>query len=148
MKSNGHEKRRAVDSRVPDDGLEQLRAAFFERLKSERLRLLNLRVALAHGGDRGQVLDELRTRAHRLSGTAAIFELAALAALARALELAVEGVIEANGAILPPGENSDRAMCVALHALVRVIADLVEPTPVPQLHRRKAAPRAKAMLNG
>jgi len=91
-------------------------------------------------------LDELRTRAHRVSGTAAIFELVGVAALARALELAVDGVTEANGAAAPRAENSDRVMCAALHALVSVIAGVGQPSHVLQLYRRKAAPNA--LLNG
>jgi len=147
MKLTSHEKRRAAASRVPDDGFEQLRATFCERLKRERLRLLQLDAALAlGGGDRGQLLDELRTCAHRLSGTAAIFELVGVAALARALELATEAV--ARDA--PRADNSDRVMCAALHALVSVIAGLGHsPSSVMSLHEGKTAPRrAKAMLNG
>jgi chemotaxis protein histidine kinase CheA len=151
MKLTSQDKRRTAALQVPDDGLEQLRSTFWERLKSERLRLLSLGTALAQGNvERAQLLDELRTRAHRLSGTAAIFELVGVAALAHALELAVDGVTEANGADTPRAENSDRVMCAALHALVSVIASLGgKPSTVARLHGRNAAPRRpRATLNG
>ena len=62
-------------------------------------------------------------RAHRLSGTAAVFELTGVAALARALELAADGTaVDAED--VPRGENSDTVMCVALRALIRVIDGL------------------------
>src|ERR1700722_14107560 len=67
LTSHGHD---AGASELPDDGLERLHATFFERLKVERPRLLDLSVALLLGEvDRVPVLDELRSRAHRLSGT-------------------------------------------------------------------------------
>jgi hypothetical protein len=150
MKLTSPEKRRAATLRVPDDGFEQLRVAFCERLKNERLPLLELGAALIQGDvNRRQLLDELRTRAHRLSGTAAIFELVGVAALARALELAVEGVTQANGALAPRAENSDRVMCAALHALANVIDGLDKPADILPLRGQKSpSRRAKAMLNG
>jgi Hpt domain len=147
MKRTSAEKQRKAALQVPDDGFEQLRAAFCERLKGERLRLLSLGAALAQSdADRGPVLDELRTRAHRLSGTAAIFELIGVAALARALELAVDGVTAVNGSAAPRAENSDRVMCTALQALISVIAGLGKPSRVVSLRAQKAAPNA--LLNG
>jgi HPt (histidine-containing phosphotransfer) domain-containing protein len=143
MKLTSPETRRAATLRVPDDGFEQLRVAFCERLKNERLPLLELGAALIQGDvNRRQLLDELRTRAHRLSGTAAIFELVGVAALARALE-------QANGALAPRAENSDRVMCAALHALANVIDGLDKPADILPLRGQKSpSRRAKAMLNG
>jgi chemotaxis protein histidine kinase CheA len=98
-------------------------------LKAERQRLLTLSAALAQGKmDRVPVLDELRSRAHRLSGTASIFDLRGVAALARALELAVEGMAVADRALAPRAENSDRVMCAALQALIQVIDSLGKPS--------------------
>jgi Hpt domain len=135
---------RAAAPLVPDDGFDELRALFCERLKGERLRLLDLSATLAHGvTERGLVLGELRNCAHRMSGTAAIFELRGVAALARALELAVEGVTA------PGAENSDRVMYAALHALARVIGSLSQPASALRVHGRLQAPRrTRAMLNG
>jgi Hpt domain len=139
---------RAAPLPVPDDDFEAVRVAFCERLKGERLRLLDLSATLAYGQtDRRLVLDELRNRAHRMSGTAAIFELCGVAALARAVELAAEGV--RAGAAAPRAENSDRVLYAALHALTCVISSLDEPARALQVHDPIQAPRrSRTMLNG
>jgi chemotaxis protein histidine kinase CheA len=144
MKLTSHGQRSAAASAAPDDSFEALRASFLERLKGERQRLWNLGAALAQGKmGRVPILDELRSRAHRLSGTAAIFELGGVAALARALELAVDGM-EAAGA-----ENSDRVMRAALQALIQVIDSFGKPSRELHLYEPLAAPRrARRILNG
>ena len=147
MRITNVEQGRVLAPEAPDDGFEELRAVFCERLKGERLRLLDLGATLAHGkSDRGLVLGELRDRAHRLSGTAAIFELRGVAALARTLELAVEGVSEGS---TPLAQNSDRVMYAALRALTSVISSLSQPARVLRVHEQLQAPRrGRAMLNG
>jgi len=150
MKLTSNGQHRAGTLSVPDDGFEALRASFLERLKGERQQLRNLGAALAQGKtSRVPVLDELRSRAHRLSGTAAIFELGGLAALARALELAVDGMAGTDRAVVPRGENSDRVMCAALEALILLIDSFGESLPESHLHGPMAAPRrARRILNG
>ena len=125
----------------PDDGFEQLRAKFFQRLKDEKQRLLDLSAALAQGKmDRVPVLDELRSRAHGLSGTASILDLQGVAALARALEVAVEGMA-ADRALMPPAENSDRIMYATLQALIQVVDSLDTPSREPRPQERVATSR-------
>jgi chemotaxis protein histidine kinase CheA len=150
MKLTSFERRRAGALAVPDDGLEELRATFFQRLKDERQRLLDLGAALSQGGmDRDSVLDELRSRAHRMSGTASILELRGVAALGHALELAAEGMAAADRALVPRAENSDRVMCATLQALIEVIDSLGKPARELGFHERIAAPRrARRILNG
>ncbi len=149
MRLTNQGQRRAAALEPPDDGFEELRVEFCERLKTERLWLLGLSAALHGGTDRGRLLGELRNRAHRLSGTAAIFELSGVAALARALELAVERAAVTEGTIMPQVENSDKAMFAALHALTCVISNLDKPVRALRVHRRIQAPRrSRAMLNG
>jgi len=127
---------------MPDDGLEELRARFFERSQDERQRFLDLSAALAEGQlDRAAVLDELRSRAHRLSGTASILDLRGVSALAHALELAVEGMAAADRALVPRAENSDRVICATLQALIQVIDSLGKPSRKPLFHGRIAIPR-------
>jgi hypothetical protein len=124
MKLTSHGQRRAAAVSAPDDGFDELRGEFFERLKAERLRFLILNAALARNEpERAVVLQELRSRAHRLSGTAAIFEVTGVAVLARALELAVDAAAVQGGAA-PRAEHSDRVMCAALLELIRVIGSL------------------------
>lgn len=144
MKLTSHGQRSAAAVAAPDDSFEALRASFLERLKGERQRLWNLGAALAQGEmGRAPILDELRSRAHRLSGTAAIFELGGVAALARALELAVDGMAAAGA------ENSDRVMRAALQALIQVIDSFGKPSRGLHLYEPLAAPRrARRILNG
>jgi HPt (histidine-containing phosphotransfer) domain-containing protein len=133
---------------VPNDGLEELRGTFLARLKDKRQRLLDLGAALAEGKmDRVPVLDELRSHAHRMSGAAAILDLRGLAALARTLELAVEGMAAAERALMPRAENSDRVMFATLQALIHVIGSLDEPSRELRLHGRiETPPPARRIL--
>lgn len=142
MKLTNYGECRVELSETADDSFEGLRAMYCQRLRGDRWHLLKLSAALARGdAGRAQVLDELRNRAHLLSGTAAIFELTGVAALARALELAVDGV--AVGAQeVPMAGNSDTVMCAALHALIRVIGGLGEPSHAARIH----APRRRGTL--
>jgi HPt (histidine-containing phosphotransfer) domain-containing protein len=128
---------------VPEDSFEALRASFLERLKGERQRLCDLGAALAQGKmGRVPILDELRSRAHRLSGTAGIFQLGAVATLAAALELAVDGKAMADRAVVLRVENTDRVICTALKTLIQVIDDLDKPS-------REGTPRrTRSLLNG
>jgi HPt (histidine-containing phosphotransfer) domain-containing protein len=150
MRLTNNGQRRVPAALVPDDSFEALRASFVERLQGERQRLWNLGAALAQGTvGRVLVLDELRNRAHRMSGTAAIFELSGVAALARALELAVDGMAAADRAQAPRAENSDRVMCAALEALIQLIDSLGRRARELRLHGPPAAPhQGRRILNG
>jgi HPt (histidine-containing phosphotransfer) domain-containing protein len=66
------------------------------------------------------ILDDLRNRAHRLSGTAAIFEFSGIAAATRTLELTATSASSHRG-------DSEPAVSMALAALVRLIAGLKKP---------------------
>jgi chemotaxis protein histidine kinase CheA len=147
LTSNGQRSTGALA--VPEDSFEALRASFLERLKGERQRLRNLGAALAQG-KRGRVpvLDELRSRAHRLSGTAGIFELGGVATLARALELAVDGMAVADRAVVLRAENIDRVICTTLEALIQVIDGFDKPSREFPLDAPTASSRrARRILN-
>jgi HPt (histidine-containing phosphotransfer) domain-containing protein len=110
---------------VFDDGFDELREAFRARLGSERIHFIALSTALARAiGTPIQILNELRNRAHRLSGTAAIFELIEIAAAARTLELSVVSASTAQA-----HDPGGAAVCAALDALVRLIANLGQEVP-------------------
>src|SRR5450755_4176305 len=69
---------------APSDSFEEIRQAFCIRLQSEGTHFAALNAALACTPEcPTPILDDLRNRAHRLSGTAAIFEFAGVAAAAR-----------------------------------------------------------------
>ena len=142
MKLTNYGECRAEPSETADDSFESLREMYCQRLMGDRLHLLQLSAALARGdANREQVLDELRNRAHRLSGTAAVFELTGVAALARALELAVDGAAVGVRDV-PRAGNSDTVICAALHALIRVIDGLDKPSYAARIH----PPRQRGML--
>jgi HPt (histidine-containing phosphotransfer) domain-containing protein len=145
-----HDSPRADALTVPGDRLKELRARFFESLKDERQRLLDLGAALARGErDHVPVLHELHSLAHCLSGTASVLELRGVAALARALELAVEEMAAADRALVPRAENADRLLRATLRALIQKIDSLGKPAPGLRLHARIAAlRRARRILNG
>jgi HPt (histidine-containing phosphotransfer) domain-containing protein len=147
---NSPGQRRAGSAAVADDGLEELRVTFFGRLQSERQVLRNLDAVLTQGKmDRVPVLDELRSRAHRLSGTAAILDLREVSALARVLELAVEGRAIADRALSPREENSDRVMHAALQAFIDVIDSLSNAAlRLPPPARIATSRRARRILAG
>ena len=146
MKLTSHGQRGAAAVSASDDGFEELRGEFFERLQAERSRFLILNAALAENEpERAVVLQELRSRAHRLSGTAAIFEVTGVAVLARAVELAVDAAA-AQGGATPRAEHSDRVMCAALLELIRVIGSLEGCDGIRQQIRVRR--RVKAALNG
>lgn len=103
---------------VLDDGFAELREAFRSRLGSERIHLIALSAALARADCvPAQILHDLRNRSHRLSGTAAIFELATIAKAARTLELAVDAV----AATPTPAPDSRARISAALDALLHLI---------------------------
>lgn len=143
MKTSSLAQGAAKAVKAPEDAFEELRAEFQNRLKAERKRFLALSAALRHDKSRrSDVLLELRNRAHRLSGTAAIFEVTGVAVLARALELAIDGVSGKGESV---SQNSDRVMCAALLALVQVIGSLGSAVSPP-----KATPalRARGAVTG
>jgi len=70
-----------------DDPLEKLRRAFIVRLGEDRVRFLALRAALgARQVPPEAIVAELRARAHKMRGAAAIFEMRELCAAASLLE--------------------------------------------------------------
>jgi chemotaxis protein histidine kinase CheA len=129
---------------APNDSFEDIRQAFCVRLQSDRTHFLALNTALACApGCPPPILDDLRNRAHRLSGTAAIFEFAGVAAAARALELTVVSAAASHAG------STELAIRTALDALVRVIASLEKEPSSVRIASSGAGPRrARAVLNG
>jgi chemotaxis protein histidine kinase CheA len=129
---------------APSDSFEEIREAFCVRLQSERAHFVALNAALACTPEcPAPILDDLRNRAHRLSGTAAIFEFAGVAAAARALELTV---VSAAASHVRSAELSIRT---ALDALVRLIANLEKDRSSGRIPSSSLGPRrTRAALNG
>jgi HPt (histidine-containing phosphotransfer) domain-containing protein len=111
--------REAIWTRTDDIGLDDLRAVFQSKLQSERAHFVALSAALARAEDGpGPVFNELRNRAHKMRGSAAVFEMAQVASAAGSLEVA------AIAATVSHADNTDAAVWTALVALVRFLATL------------------------
>ncbi|MEP6548392.1 MAG: Hpt domain-containing protein [Gammaproteobacteria bacterium] len=106
----------SVAGAVPNDGFDDLREAFQARLKGDRAHFVVLSTALARTENiPTQIFDDLQYRAHRLRGSASIFEVAEIASAANALEQA------AASASVSHADNTDPAVWSALVALVRIM---------------------------
>jgi HPt (histidine-containing phosphotransfer) domain-containing protein len=109
---------------VSRDGFDELREAFQARLKGDRVHFVVLSAALARTDeDPSQIFDDLQYRAHRLRGSAAIFEVTEIAEAATALEQA------AAAASVAHADNTDAAVWSALVALVRLMGTLADGHP-------------------
>lgn len=129
---------------APSDSFEEIRGAFCVRLQSERTHFAALNAALACTSEcPAPILDDLRNRAHRLSGTAAIFEFAGVAAAARALELTVVSAATSHAA------STELGIRTALDVLVRLIGNLEKDQSPVRIPASGPAPRrARAALHG
>jgi HPt (histidine-containing phosphotransfer) domain-containing protein len=106
---------------APGDSFEGLGAAFRARLQGERAYFASLSTALAsHDEDPMSALVDLRNRAHKIRGGAAIFELTEVAAAACTVELA------AIAASMKQNHNTMTAVRAAIVALVRLMDTLNE----------------------
>ncbi len=100
----------------PRDGFDELRDAFQARLKGDRVHFVVLSAALARTEENPTgIFDDLQYRAHRLRGSASIFEVAEIAAAAKELEQA------AAAASVGHADNADPAVWSALVTLVRLM---------------------------
>ena len=115
---------RRVTEKSTTASFEGIRDAFCGRLRNERVHLVALSAALVGRGGDASIVDDLRDRAHRLSGAAAIFALADIARAARCLERA------AAAAQTSRSNKTDAGVRDALTALVGLIDGL----------RRRATP--------
>jgi HPt (histidine-containing phosphotransfer) domain-containing protein len=111
--------RETIWARTDDDGLEGLRVVYEGKLQSERAHFVALSAALARvEGSPGAVFSELRNRAHKMRGSAAVFEMAHVASVAGSLEIA------AIAATVSHADNTDAAVWTTLVALVRLLGTL------------------------
>jgi HPt (histidine-containing phosphotransfer) domain-containing protein len=106
----------------PAGEFESLGTIFLARLRSERIRLATLSAALARADDHPEaIFHDLQFRAHRLSGTAGIFEAAEIAAAAHALEQAAAAAARSHSSNADPCVWG--AMLFLMSLLQRVEAD-------------------------
>jgi hypothetical protein len=111
--------RKTTWARTDDGGFEELRVVFEGKLQSERAHFVALSAALARvEGSPGPVFSELRNRAHKMRGSAAVFEMVQVASAAGLLEIA------AIAATVSHADNTDAAVWTALVALVRLLGTI------------------------
>jgi HPt (histidine-containing phosphotransfer) domain-containing protein len=111
--------REPIWARTDDDGLGELRVVFEGKLQSERAHFVALSASLARvEGSPDPVFNELRNRAHKMRGSAAVFEMRQVASVAGSLEIA------AIAATVSHADNTDAAVWTALVALVRLLGIL------------------------
>lgn len=114
----------AAAAEEPADGFDELRDAFQARLRGDRVHFVVLSAALARTDENpSRIFDDLQYRAHRLRGSAAIFDVAEVAAAANALEQAAASASTAHA------DNTDPAVWSALVALVRLMGHVNSPRP-------------------
>jgi HPt (histidine-containing phosphotransfer) domain-containing protein len=101
---------------ISGDDFDDLREAFQARLKGDRVHFVVLSAALARTDENpARIFDDLQYLAHRLRGSAAIFEVDEIAAAANDLEQA------AICASMAHADNTDAAVWSTLVALVRLM---------------------------
>lgn len=122
----------------PTDELEEIRTGFYDRLKSDRVHFVTLSAALARADDDpAPIFLDLRNRAHKIRGGAAIFEITEVAVAACSLELA------AIAATMSHANNADPAVWSALVALVDLMGTLGDrnaQAPVIRADRSRSEP--------
>jgi HPt (histidine-containing phosphotransfer) domain-containing protein len=117
MKSTRHWPRPAPPPNALNDQFDELRNAFYARLRSDRVRLTTLGAALARAEeDPVCVFEDIRVFAHRLRGAAAIFEVPEISLPAKVLEEAAGAASNAHA------DNSDASVWTALENLVDRLA--------------------------
>jgi HPt (histidine-containing phosphotransfer) domain-containing protein len=116
MKSINYWPRPASTADTSENHFEQLRGAFYTRLRSDRARLATLSAELAcTDANVTPVLEELRVLSHRICGAAAIFEAPEIGAAASTLEQALLTAISEHA------DGSEPAVWAALEALVNLL---------------------------
>jgi HPt (histidine-containing phosphotransfer) domain-containing protein len=127
MARTNNQPRAAAAPAESGDGFDELREVFQARLKGDRVHFVVLSAALARTDENPtRIFADLQYRAHRLRGSAAIFEVTEVAAAANALEQAAASASQAHA------DNTDPAVWSALVALVRLMghANLAHSRPV------------------
>jgi HPt (histidine-containing phosphotransfer) domain-containing protein len=106
------------------DTFEQLREAFYTRLRRDRVRLVVLSTALARcSANPALPFEELASFAHRLRGASAIFGPAEIQAAAHGLELAAHAARERRA------DERDSKVWSALALLADLLAAVTDETP-------------------
>ena len=91
-----------------DDRFEELRIAYYARLKSDRAQVMTLRTQLAKGPESKATYEAIRVCAHGMAGAAAIFEATDIMKAARQLEHAASEAVHPKEAATDSGNPAVR----------------------------------------
>jgi HPt (histidine-containing phosphotransfer) domain-containing protein len=117
MKSIDHHGKIPSTPAAMDDEFDRIRAAFYARLRCDRMRLTTLATSLSRvEGHPGGVFKALQGLAHRIRGAAAVFEASELRGAAYALEQAATAACDKRS------DHSDGPVWSALEELVELLA--------------------------
>jgi HPt (histidine-containing phosphotransfer) domain-containing protein len=119
---------RPVSNGASDAELEHFRMALHDRLRRDRVRLTTLSATLARAEqDAASCFEEIRAFAHRLGGTAAVFDADEITAAAHTLEQAANRALSTNaGHFDPPVWTALETLCEQLAVMAGRIAPLPE----------------------
>jgi HPt (histidine-containing phosphotransfer) domain-containing protein len=119
VKSTDYWPRPAQAPATAQNHFEQLRRAFYTRLRWDRARLASLSNELQHAeGDSALILDELRVVAHRICGAAAVFEAPEIGTAAYTLEQALLTAIQTHADRTDPNVSGPLDALLELLTLV------------------------------
>jgi hypothetical protein len=119
----------AVES---DDRFEELRVAYYARLRNDRGQVKSLRLQLASAGDPAPVYEAIRASAHSMAGAAAVFEATDIMNAARALEHTVAAASKlvaakpAAAASKLVTEKPDSDVCTSMDSLVDLLNSICD----------------------
>jgi HPt (histidine-containing phosphotransfer) domain-containing protein len=101
-----------------DDRFEELRIAYYARLKSDRTQVVALRAQLAQDPESKATYAAIRVCAHGMAGAAAIFEATDIMKAARKLEHAASEAANAKDAA---GDSGNPAVRPPLDSLIELL---------------------------
>jgi HPt (histidine-containing phosphotransfer) domain-containing protein len=110
-----------------DDRFEELRIAYYARLKSDRAQVVALRTQLAKDPESKATYEAIRVCAHGMAGAAAIFEATDIMGAARKLEHAAAQPPHDPDATTPgpptksPGDSGNPAVSPLLDSLIELL---------------------------
>jgi HPt (histidine-containing phosphotransfer) domain-containing protein len=104
-----------------DDRFEELRIAYYARLKSDRAKVATLRGQFADGSDLKATYEAIRVCAHGMAGAAAIFEAADIMMAARKLEQAAVDATTSPDRAQSAEHSGNPALSPLLDSLIELL---------------------------
>ena len=104
-----------------DDRFEELRIAYYARLKSDRAQVMTLRTQLAKGPESKATYEAIRVCAHGMAGAAAIFEATDIMNAARKLEHVASEAAVATDTAQSQGDSGNPAVRPLLDSLIELL---------------------------